>query len=218
MKICVIIPSYNVADTIGKLTKALLKKNIFVLVVNDGSIDSTETKAKQAGAFVLTNTKNLGKGQSLRRGFKYALEKDYQIIITMDGDGQHAVEDIDKFIECAKDPEKKLIIGNRMLNPKNMPFVRRLTNIFMSWLLSKICHQYIPDSQCGYRLLKREVLENIELSVSKFEIESEILVSASRKGFKIYSVPIQTIYKGQSSMIHPLRDTYRFFKFLLQRA
>ena len=84
----------------------------------------------------------------------------------------------------------------------------------MSWIVSSLARQPIPDSQCGYRAMRREVLEKIELFTTRFEIESEILLEASRCGYRIGAVPIQCVYAGEKSSIHPLRDTLRFFKFL----
>jgi hypothetical protein len=86
----------------------------------------------------------------------------------------------------------------------------------MSWLISRLCQQDIPDTQCGFRLIKRPVLEKIELETSKYEIETEILIKAAQAGFKIESVPITTVYRGEKSQINPLTDTLRFFKFLIR--
>ena len=97
-----------------------------------------------------------------------------------------------------------------------MPFIRVLTNKIMSGLISKITRQNVPDTQCGFRLIKRPVLEKINLKTSKYETESEILIKASRLGFKIESVPIKTVYSGEKSQINPFVDTLRFIKFLFR--
>jgi hypothetical protein len=86
----------------------------------------------------------------------------------------------------------------------------------MSWLLSCIAKQKIPDTQCGFRLIKQEVLKRVPLVTSKYETESEILIRSSRLGFKIESVPIKTIYLGEKSRINPFIDTLRFFRFLIR--
>ena len=103
-----------------------------------------------------------------------------------------------------------------MRDPKGMPWIRRATNRLMSWMLSSLAGQWIPDSQCGYRAMKREVLEKMELRTTRFEIESEILLEAARRGYRIGSIPIQSVYGGETSSVHPLKDTLRFFKFLFQ--
>jgi len=216
MKICVLIPSYNEAKTIGSLVKNLKGKGLDTIVVDDGSFDRTAEVAQQAGAYVLRQEQNKGKGASLKQGFDYILTQDYQAVITMDGDGQHSPEDIYKFIEQANNPDLDIVAGNRMSQSKNMPPVRWITNKLMSFLISKICRHTIRDSQCGFRLIKTRVLKKINLSSSNYEIESELAIKASRKGCTIKSVPIQTIYAKQVSQINPIIDTLRFFRFILK--
>lgn len=213
MNICVLIPAYNEANTIAKIVDEIDCKGLDVIVVDDGSGDATGETAAKAGAVVLSHKTNLGKGASLRQGFDYIITNTkYDSVITMDGDGQHKVDDIENFIDKVKSENSDIIIGNRMRYTKNMPFVRLCTNMFMSWLLSKVCGQSIPDTQCGYRFFKKEVLEALDLISSNFDLESEILIKASRKGFNIASVPIETIYQGEKSDIHPVKDTIRFMK------
>ena len=132
----------------------------------------------------------------------------------MDGDGQHSPSDIAAFVECCQNTGADIVSGNRMLNPQDMPLVRLATNQFMSWLISLFCHQHIPDTQCGFRLIKTDVLRAIHLESSDFEIETEVLIKASKKGFKIASVGIQTIYRDEVSKIQPVRDTFRFIAYL----
>jgi glycosyltransferase involved in cell wall biosynthesis len=216
MNICVVIPTYNESKAISGVVSAIKNLGLQVVVIDDGSLDATAVLAAKEGAVVLRNLVNQGKGACLIKGFNYALENKFDCVITMDGDGQHLPEDLSGFIRKADDPSADIIVGNRMFDTKDMPFVRILTNKFMSWLISLICRQKIPDTQCGYRLIKRIVLEKVELKTVKFEAESEILVKASRMGFKISSVPIKTVYGGQKSQINPLIDTLRFLRFLIK--
>jgi dolichol-phosphate mannosyltransferase len=216
MKTCVLIPSYNESRTIGNLIKEIKAMNLDVVVVDDGSLDGTPVIARQAGAQVILHGRNMGKGISLRDGFEYALKKGYEVVITMDGDGQHDPKSLYSFLEKAGSSKAGIIIGNRMKDPTNMPFIRRLTNKFMSWILSRMSGQHIPDSQCGFRLINRGVLEKIVLSASKYEIESEILLRAAKEGFVIESIPIRTIYEGQQSSINPFFDTLRFIRLVLK--
>ena len=126
-------------------------------------------------------------------------------------------EDINKFIYHASvNPQIDIFIGNRMYNCENMPRLRRLTNTVMSSWVSNICRQHIPDSQGGFRLIKREALKALELKSSNYEIETEIIIDAARKGFKIKSIPIQTIYRQEVSQINPVVDTLRFVRYLLR--
>jgi glycosyltransferase involved in cell wall biosynthesis len=218
MKICVIIPTYNESKAIGGIVKEIRKQGFGALVVDDGSQDNTFEIAESSGAVVLRNQDNAGKGASLIKGFNYALAGDFDAVITMDGDGQHSPDEIPYFIRLAEFSDGGIFIGNRMSKIRNMPALRIITNQFMSWLISLVAGQPIPDTQCGFRLIKRKVLEKIDLRTSKYETESEIIIKAARLGFKIESIPIKTIYAGEKSQINPIIDTLRFIKFIFKAA
>ncbi|PIP21147.1 MAG: hypothetical protein COX40_00940 [Candidatus Omnitrophica bacterium CG23_combo_of_CG06-09_8_20_14_all_40_11] len=214
VKLCVVIPTYNEAKTIASLIRKIRQQELEVVVIDDGSQDSTSEIAKDNGAIVLRNENNEGKGASLVKGFHYAQDRDCDAVITMDGDGQHLASDIPYFIRLATYSDSGIFIGNRMSRPKSMPWLRLLTNKFMSWLISKVVKQKIPDTQCGFRLIKRDVIKNIDLKTRKYETESEILIEASRLGFKIEPVPIKSIYGDEKSQINPFIDTLRFIRFI----
>lgn len=216
MKACIIIPTYNESKAISDILKRIRQQNLEVIVVDDGSWDNTHKIAQDSGAIVLREDNNKGKGASLIRGFDYALSRDYQAVITMDGDGQHLPEDIPYFMRLAENSDSGIFIGNRMSKVQAMPRLRILTNKFMSWLISKITKQNIPDTQCGFRLIKRAVLEKLDLETSKYETESEILIKAARLGCKIESVPIKAVYQGEKSQINPFIDSLRFAKFIIR--
>lgn len=215
-KVCIIIPTYNESKKIGGLLLQLAAKRIDVIVVDDGSSDRTADIAQKQGACVIRALKNRGKGAALLNGFTYALKQGYDTVITMDGDGQHDPEDIGRFFDKAEASGSSIIIGNRMSDPKNMPLDRWLTNKAMSWFISLLSGQCIPDSQCGFRLLKKDALEKLYLRTSNYETESEMLLKASRLGLKVESVSIKTIYKGERSRINPFTDTIRFLKLILR--
>ena len=105
-------------------------------------------------------------------------------------------------------------IGNRMDDVVRMPFVRRVVNRYMSNEISRVCGQKIPDTQCGYRMLHRELIPDMLGGAHRYEYETEALIIASRKGYRIESVPITTVYTDQVSKIHPARDSLRFFKLM----
>lgn len=216
MKICVLIPAYNESAALGPVVRAVRDKGLDVLVVDDGSSDGSAAIAKENGAIVLANVKNHGKGYSLQRGFDFILSRDYGALITMDADGQHSPQDLDKFIALFKARQPDIICGNRMRNPKGMPGVRFVTNKVMSGLISLVCRQKIYDTQCGYRLIKAEVLRNIQLSSAAFEIESEVLIKACKKRYRVASVPIRTIYSNERSKINPFFDTVRFIIYIVR--
>ena len=218
MTILAIIPAHNEARAIGDLVKSVKALGHHVLVIDDGSIDQTASLAQAQGAVVILTGRKSGKGNALRLGFEYAVSNGYPAVIALDGDGQHAPADIRVFIDSWQNKGADVVGGNRMQNPKGMPLVRLATNAFMSGLISLICRQKIADTQCGFRLISTEVLKNIQLVCTDFEIETEILIKAARKGYKIVSVPIQTIYGDEVSKIKPIRDTWRFVKFILKES
>lgn len=216
MRTCIIIPTYNEVKSIGDIVKEICRMNSSVIVIDDGSRDNTTQIAMDSGAKVIRNLKNRGKGASLIKGFNYALNNNFDAVIAMDGDGQHLPKDVLKIIEIAKESKNLLFIGNRMQNSSRMPMIRRWTNHLMSWLISRLAGQDIPDTQCGLRLVKKELLQRLKLSTFRYETESEILIQASRLGYKIESVPITTIYSGENSQINPLFDTLRFLRFIFR--
>ena len=212
----VIIPAYNEEKNISRLIQEVESRGFPVLIVDDGSKDATVSRAKAAGAEVLVTNVNQGKGAALRRGFDWFLKKNYAAAIVMDSDGQHDSKELDLFLGALGLDGVQVAVGNRLDNPQGMPWIRRATNRFMSWVISSITKQNIPDSQCGYRAMTREVLRKIQLKTAHFEIESEILFEAARAGFKISSIPIRCVYQDEISHINPFRDTIRFFSFLFK--
>lgn len=217
-KICVLIPSYNEERAIGGIVKSLRERGLTVYVIDDGSVDRTAAIASENGAVVIRHKVNCGKGASLRQGFSHVAKKQYQAVLVMDGDNQHEVDDIDGFIRCMETTGADMVIGNRMHDTRRMPSERRWTNRFMSALISMLAGQRVPDSQCGFRLIRTAVLEKISLESSNYEIESEMIIKAARHGFRIASVPIETIYEDEKSRINPAIDTLRFVAFLIRVA
>lgn len=211
---CVIIPAYREAGRIGVVVERVREFVSDVLVVDDGSPDETATQAAQAGAIVIRHPANCGKGAALDTGFRAARERGFDFVITLDGDGQHAPSDLPAFIQEFKRTGTPVLIGTRMAATRDMPWVRYLTNRFMSWLLSREMGQWIPDTQCGYRLYVLAVVPEISVQSKRFAAESEILMDLSQRGVKIGSVPVTTIYGSEKSKIHPVKDTIRFVKML----
>jgi glycosyltransferase involved in cell wall biosynthesis len=212
----VLIPAYNASLTISELiekTSEFVNKNNIV-VIDDGSNDQTFELAQKAGAVVLKHQRNRGKGEALKTGFKYALEKNYDALLTIDADLQHDPSSIPNFFEKANENFNGILIGTRDIHLKEMPFARWLTNNLTSVILSILSDQTIRDSQSGYRLISTQVLKKVKLKAKKYDLESEILIKAGRKGFKIDAVPIKTIYPGGKSFINPLIDTGRFIKLM----
>lgn len=216
MKICLLIPAYNEARTIGQVVSEARKVIEYVVVVDDGSRDNTAQLAEDSGAVVIKHPVNRGKGAALRTGFQHVLDHGYDALITMDSDGQHDVNDIPGFLEAFSKTGSGIIIGSRMQDISTMPAIRKFTNKFTSFVGSLLAHQKIKDSQSGFRLISSDVLRAVELETTGYEMESEILIKASRAGFRITSVPIKTIYGQEVSKINPVVDTCRFFRLLFR--
>ncbi|MFH2138387.1 MAG: glycosyltransferase family 2 protein [Candidatus Omnitrophota bacterium] len=216
MKCCVLLPAYNEEKTIGALVNDVRAQGLDVIVVDDGSKDNTAAVAEQSQAVVLKHAQNQGKGKALRTGFDHVINNRYDGVIVMDADGQHSEGEIQNFIKLAEESEAGIIIGNRMHNPQGMPFVRRMTNIITSSVVSALVGDNIPDSQCGFRLIKTEVLKKLSLSTINYDTETEILLEASRAKFRIESIPIKTVYADQKSQINPFIDTLRFWSLIIR--
>jgi glycosyltransferase involved in cell wall biosynthesis len=228
MNVCLLIPAYNEERAIGQVVSKAREIIDPVVVVDDGSQDATAQIAQDSGALVLKHHVNSGKGAALRTGFQYALDHGYDAVITMDSDGQHDVDDIPKFLEVFEKKEippnpplpKRglvgIILGSRMHDISTMPTVRRFTNKLTSFVGSLLVHQELKDSQSGFRLISSDVLRAVELETSGYEMESELLIKASKSGFRITSVPIKTIYGQEVSKISPVADTCRFFRLLFR--
>ncbi len=204
-----LIPAYReerfIRDVVVR-SRAILPR---VVVVDDGSADRTAAEAQAAGAVVLRHETNQGKGAAIKTGLRYALEQGVEQVILLDGDGQHLPEEISRFLEAAL-KGGKLILGNRMGDTAAMPLVRSVVNRTMSGIISHACGQAIPDTQCGFRLVHRELIPRILTGTNAFDYETEMLLIASALHCRIASVPISTIYGDEKSKIHPVRDTLAF--------
>ena len=213
-RVTVLIPAYQAKGTIGPLVAGVQKMGFPVIVVDDASHDGTAKEAESAGAAVLRRATNGGKGAALRDGIQAALRQGCDWVLVLDADGQHLVSEIPLFLEEARRGGADLLIGNRMIHPRGMPLDRWTTNLIMSRILSRVAGREVPDTQCGFRMIRREVLEKVRLTCDRFEVESELVVRAAWAGFRIASVPVSCVYRRQISFIRPLRDTIRFFCFL----
>jgi glycosyltransferase involved in cell wall biosynthesis len=214
-KIAAVIPAYNEEKHIGDVVRRTRQKLDDVLVVDDGSADKTADRAREAGAEVTVHEINRGKGETIKTGLRHWLDRQFDLVIILDADGQHRPEEIERFVTAALSAdEPKLILGTRMNDVSSMPLIRRIVNRWMSERISAACGQEIPDTQCGFRMLHRQLIPELLSGSARFDYETEMLIIASRKGFRIASVPISTVYSDEVSSIHPVRDTIRFFKLM----
>jgi len=193
-KTLIILPAYNEELTIGSVV-ALAKKFGDVLVVDDGSRDKTSKIAQEVGAIVLRHEVNKGKGCALKTGFKYALSKEYDIVVWLDSDGQHNPDEIPLLLEPIVKGEADLVIGSRYLNEskKEIPIYRRL-GLWVLNTMTKMAAKVEVDSQSGFRAMNKKALESLDLSSDGYSIETDIIVKASEMGIRLMEVPITVRY------------------------
>ena len=212
---CVVIPAFNAANTIGALVRTVKQQGLPVIVINDGSSDNTAPIASGEGAVVISHLRNEGKGRALRTGFEHALRAQYDGVITMDSDGQHDPAEIPELIRTAERQHAGMVVGNRMATA-TMPWLRRVVNRTLSHIVSTVARQPIPDSQSGFRLIRKEVLSSLSLTSRRFEIETELLLATAKRRWKVVFIPIRTTYDNHSSHIRPMGDGLRFFGIVLR--
>ncbi len=229
-KIAILIPAYNEEKHIKDVILQCLKYNMDIIIVDDGSQDKTkeiikkisdeienrQNKQNTQKIILLEHLTNKGKGEALKTGFNYAIEKNYKGVITIDGDGQHKVSEIQDFLNEIKSTDPDIIVGSRFKNVKGMPFIRLATNFLTSWIISLIAGKKINDVQSGFRYIGKKPLANIKLETKNFDTEPEILLKAGWLKYKIKNIPITTIYhKNFVSHINPLRDAFKFLKLII---
>lgn len=211
---CVIVPAYREEKRIGRVVRGILAHCPNVLVVDDGSDDRTAEEARAAGAEVIRHPGNRGKGSALNTGFERARQMGCEFVITVDGDGQHDPADLPAFMETYRKAGTPVLVGNRMDRTETMPWHRLLTNRFMSWLLSREMGQYVPDTQCGFRLYRSDVVPYVSAESQRFAAESEILLHIADRGIRLDCVRIPAIYGEEESKINPVKDSIRFLGML----
>jgi glycosyltransferase involved in cell wall biosynthesis len=221
-----IIPAYQDEKHIGDIVRRTRERLDRVLVVDDGSSDQTAQRAREAGAEVIVHDQNRGKGEAIKTGLAHWLAVASSSrhaadglgvtwVSLLDSDGQHLPEEIDRFLTAAaSSTQPTFLIGNRMNNLAGMPFFRRVVNRYMSGQISRACKQEIPDTQCGFRMLDHQLVPQLLGGGGRYDYDTEVLIIASRKGYRIESVPITTVYTDQVSKIRPMRDAIRFLKLM----
>jgi len=207
----VLIPSFNAARTVGNVVRDVKQYVPDVVVINDGSRDDTAAVARAAGAEVVDHPQNRGKGGALKTGFAYAIQHGYDVVITLDADGQHLPREIPKFLRAREETKADLIIGGRSHLFDQMLSRRRLANRFSAWTIAKASKTGITDSQSGFRLYSANLLRNVRLRTEGFDLESEVIVRAGVGGFKVITIPIDLGFVDGISTSHykPLKDTLR---------
>jgi glycosyltransferase involved in cell wall biosynthesis len=213
--IVALIPGFNEAPRIGAVIETA-SAHLPVIVVDDGSTDATAEVARTAGATVIEQRPNQGKGAALRAGFRQAVDDGAEAILTLDADGQHDPAEIPAFLGAwATEPRPDLVIGRR--NFRAMPPARRLSNVVGGRAFSWAVGREIADNQSGYRLVSRRLAEaTLASDEPGFAFEVEQITTCIRLGFAIAWVPIRTIYAGAPSHIRPLAHLREFVRIVRQ--
>ncbi|MBU0898688.1 MAG: glycosyltransferase family 2 protein [Nanoarchaeota archaeon] len=189
-KIVATIPALNEEKKIGNVVKGCLKYCNEAVVIDDGSIDSTSEEAKKAGALVFKNHKRMGVGYTVKRCYEEALKLNPDIVVNLDGDGQHNPQEIPMMIEPINKGEADFVIGSRRLGKNaETSFIRKYGNKYFSFMISFLTGQKITDSQSGYRAVKADMLRKLELKEA-YTNRQEMIVLAAKRGIRMKEVPI----------------------------
>ncbi len=210
----IVIPAYNEAATIRGVASRAFRQSKNVIVVDDGSTDGTKEALSELAVIVLKNPTNCGKAGSLWRGFQYALEAGASGVVTLDGDGQHAPEEIPKLISAAIASPDHLIIGARRRDQHRIAFWRYLANRIADFWISWAAGATFHDSQSGFRVYPTSLLRNVKVPYGKsrsFVYESEILIEATRACYRTVTVPIDALRRAgaRPSYFRPVLDIVR---------
>lgn len=207
----VIIPAYNAQRTVSRVVVDARRQLEPVVVVDDGSRDSTGAVAEAVGATLLRHEQNRGKGAALKTGFAWALDHGAEAVITLDADGQHLPSEIPKFLEQFARGREDLIIGGRAHLFEHMLPRRRNANRFSAWCIARFSGAEISDSQSGFRLYSARLLRALRLRTDGFDMESEVIVLAGKRGLRIVTIPIELGFVDGIATSHfkPLKDTLR---------
>jgi glycosyltransferase involved in cell wall biosynthesis len=205
-----LIPGYQVGPRIAAVALGAAA-HLPVVVVDDGSTDDTAAQAEAAGATVIVQRPNQGKGAALRAGFRYALDHGAVAVVTLDGDGQHDPAEIPRFLDVFARGRPELVLGRRDFG--SMPPVRRLANTLGGWVFSAAIGRRIADNQSGYRLVGRRLMTALlDSDESGFEFEVEMIARCIALGLPMAEVPIRTIYAGEPSHIRPWTHLRSFLR------
>ena len=204
LSVCIIIPAYNEAEIIGnviKNTQLAFEQSPYktkIVVVNDGSADTTADIAKISGATVISHILNSGAGGATATGLRYAEKHGFDIACTMDADGQHNPADVVKGVQQLIDKKADLMIGSRLINVEGMSRVKVIGNKGLSFITNILFGIHSTDSQSGLRVFSRKALENLKWKTSGYEFCSEMLWRAHQLGLSIGEYPIEAIYTDYS--------------------
>jgi Glycosyltransferases involved in cell wall biogenesis len=199
-RIIAVIPAFNEEENIAKVIIKAQKYANKIIVVDDGSSDMTSEIAEKLGAIVYKHKENLGKGEALKTGFELAKKMDFDVLVTLDADGQHDPEEIPILIEPIVKGEADMVIGSRKINKSEMPFHRRLGNKILDSATQLVAKIKINDTQSGFRAYTKQAIEKLEIKDHGMGVESQLIIEAIEKNLRIKEVPVKVKYgKGHST-------------------
>ena len=206
MKITVGIPAYNEEKNIAKIISQIKEITSSIIVCDDHSTDNTNKIAKSLGVDVVTHSKNMGYGSAIKSIFAKAKEIDSDVLVTMDADGQHRIEDLKKILEPVLSGTVDICIGSRFLekNVENVPSYRKVGIKVLTKLTNVSLKESITDSQSGFRVYAKKAISEIIPTESGMAISNEILLKASSLNLRIGEVPIVVLYDGDTSTHNPV--------------
>lgn len=200
MSVIAVIPCYNEESAIGDIVERALKYVDKVVVADDASNDDTAEEAWHAGALVTQNVRRRGFGRTVMRGVQMALRhSDCEIVVTLDGDGQHNPDEIPHVLEPLVHGDADVVIGSRFLTKYACPRYRKFGIDVITWLYNAGHRDRITDGQSCFRAYTREVLNAVRISENHFGFSTEILVKTRRQGFRVTEVPVSCIYHDEFS-------------------
>lgn len=192
MRVVVTITAYNESEVIGSVLKKI-PESMDVILVDDGSTDNTADIALQHGVKVIQHPVNLGQGVAVVTSFRAALMGDYDVIIEIDGDGQHDPEEIPKFLEKLTEGNSDIVVGSRYLGSTyKAPLYRRMGIPFFTFLVNTITGYRLTDSMCGFRVFRSEALKKFcyDLNQSRQYMAPEIFIKAAHYGLNVEEIPV----------------------------
>jgi len=211
-RVCALIPAYNAAGTLAQVIQSVKQYVGTVIVVDDGSVDDTSRVAQAHGARTLRHKVNKGKGEALRLGFEQAGKWGFDVVVTLDADGQHDAREIPHLIEAYRSggPDT-VVLGSRVGQMPRMRKLRHFSNKFGTAVISILAGHPIEDSQTGFRVIPVAAWEQIDVRGSRFDAEAEFLVEACRRGFPVRQVRVASNYPDGTPTSHykGIRDTLR---------
>jgi len=204
LKVLVGIPAFNEEQSIAKVVIRASRQANEVLVVDDGSGDETAAIAERLGALVVKHEKNLGKGAALRDCFEYAKRSGADVLVTMDGDGQHDASQIPILVNALVEKGVDVVIGSRSGKPAEMSRFRWLGGRALDHATGIRVGDELADSQSGFRAYSRRAIETLSPSEFGMSVDSELIKKADTAGLGIGLVPVSVTYSGKTSTTNPL--------------